>query len=36
MSEAGTQEWANRKATLREELTARRKALTPDVIDARG
>lgn len=36
MSEAGTQEWASRKATLREELTARRKALTPDVIDARG
>lgn len=36
MSEAGTQEWANRKASLREELTARRKALTPDVIDARG
>jgi 5-formyltetrahydrofolate cyclo-ligase len=36
VSEAGTQEWASRKATLREELTARRKALTPDVIDARG
>jgi 5-formyltetrahydrofolate cyclo-ligase len=36
VSEAGTQEWANRKASLREELTARRKALTPDVIDARG
>ncbi|MCI0570504.1 MAG: 5-formyltetrahydrofolate cyclo-ligase [Myxococcaceae bacterium] len=36
MSEAGTQEWASRKASLREELTARRKALTPDVIDTRG
>src|SRR4029453_13299656 len=29
-------EWASRKASLREELTARRKALTPDVIDTRG
>lgn len=27
---------ATRKASLREELTARRKALTPDVIDERG
>jgi 5-formyltetrahydrofolate cyclo-ligase len=37
VSEAGTQqEWASRKATMREELTARRKAMTPDIIDARG
>jgi 5-formyltetrahydrofolate cyclo-ligase len=33
---AATSEGAARKVTLREELTARRKALTPDIIDTRG
>lgn len=36
MSDVQTENQATRKATLREELTARRKALTPDVIDERG
>jgi 5-formyltetrahydrofolate cyclo-ligase len=33
---AAATEGAARKVTLREELTARRKALTPDIIDTRG
>ncbi len=35
-SETVAQESAARKVTLREELTARRKAMTPDLIDERG
>lgn len=36
MSETAVDQGAARKVTLREELTARRKAMTPDVIDGRG
>lgn len=36
VSDVQTEDEATRKASLREELTARRKALTPDVIDERG
>ena len=36
VSETAAAEGAARKVTLREELTARRKALTPDIIDTRG
>ena len=36
MSETVVEEAAARKQTLREELTARRKAMTPDIIDTRG
>lgn len=36
MSETVAQEGTTRKVTLREELTARRKAMTPDLIDERG
>lgn len=36
VSDVQTENEAARKASLREELTARRKALTPDVIDERG
>jgi 5-formyltetrahydrofolate cyclo-ligase len=36
VSETAVDQGAARKATLREELTARRKAMTPDVIDGRG
>jgi len=32
----GTDEGALRKATLREQLTARRKALSPELVDTRG
>jgi 5-formyltetrahydrofolate cyclo-ligase len=35
-SETVEQEGAARKVSLREELTARRKAMTPDIIDERG
>ncbi len=35
-SETVAQEGTARKVTLREELTARRKAMTPDIIDERG
>ncbi|HEX8440989.1 MAG TPA: 5-formyltetrahydrofolate cyclo-ligase [Archangium sp.] len=35
-SETVAQEGAARKVSLREELTARRKAMTPDIIDERG
>jgi 5-formyltetrahydrofolate cyclo-ligase len=36
VSETAVDQGAARKVTLREELTARRKAMTPDVIDGRG
>ncbi|MBM7115313.1 5-formyltetrahydrofolate cyclo-ligase [Archangium primigenium] len=36
MSETVAQEGAVRKVSLREELTARRKAMTPEMIDERG
>ncbi len=36
MTETAAEDWVAKKATLREELTARRKAMTPDVIDSRG
>jgi 5-formyltetrahydrofolate cyclo-ligase len=36
VSDVQTENQATRKATLREELTAKRKALTPDAIDERG
>lgn len=36
VSETAVAETAAKKVTLREELTARRKAMTPDVIDTRG
>ena len=36
VSETVAQEGTTRKVTLREELTARRKAMTPDLIDERG
>jgi 5-formyltetrahydrofolate cyclo-ligase len=36
VTETAAEDWVTRKASLREELTARRKAMTPDVIDARG
>lgn len=36
VTQTGTEEGVVRKASLREELTARRKALTPDQIDTKG
>jgi 5-formyltetrahydrofolate cyclo-ligase len=36
VTETAAEDWVTRKASLREELTARRKAMTPDVIDSRG
>src|SRR6218665_144214 len=36
VTETAEQEGVGRKMSLREELTARRKALTPDIIDERG
>lgn len=36
VTEMVAEDWAARKASMREELTARRKAMTPDLIDTRG
>lgn len=36
MAEAQAQEWVAKKQSLREELTAKRKGMAPDVIDAKG
>jgi 5-formyltetrahydrofolate cyclo-ligase len=36
VAETATQDWASVKATLRQELSAKRKALTPQLLDARG
>jgi len=36
VAETVAEDWVSRKASLRDELTQRRKALSPDVIDAKG
>lgn len=36
VTETAAEDWVARKASIREELTARRKAMAPDMIDGRG
>jgi len=36
VAETVAEDWVSRKASLRDELTQRRKALTPEMIDAKG
>lgn len=36
MAEMASQDWAGLKATMRQELSARRKAMSPELLDSRG